>query len=916
MINRAKSLHTPIWRRRISGAALLAAFAARRRVRAGFGAGHDPRRRVPGDDAEPGSGRSSNPVGDASVTVGGGARERRAPVGRHARRLGQQQLESAACARRRRTATSRSRRSSTRPSRTGFQQQGIIVEQDSNDLVRAEVHHDGGGTRLFVATIADGSSEVRHYQTVSGGAPLYLRVVRTGNTWRVRYSQRRLVVDHHRRLQLHADRRQGRPAGRQQRQPGAGLHVADRLVQGDPARLDGAGDQRASARPPRTIDATIAWTTDESATSEVVVRADDRLRQRQGRQRRARDEPQRRRPRPRLRDDVPLPGALEGRVEQHRLRHRPHVHHGGLPDDRAVRRVQRRVRRHEPLDARRPGRRRRRSAPAAARRMIALPAGVAARPLDGLRHPAAPAAAGAERRLRDDGQVRLGGHHGLPDAGPHRRAGRRRPAAPRGALRGHGHEAVRGLDRQRRRLGRSATRSPCPTARPSTCACAARATSGRFSYSADGTNWTHDDHVHPRDDRDGGRHAWPATAATFTPAFEARADWFHYTPPDRTAPVIIAASVTATPGAGSTARRHVDDRRAASSEVVVRQDDRVRGGHAHRARRRRRATPSACTASSATRSTTTASARSTRPTTPTVGTNKTFTSARLPGAARSPTSSTPRRSTRRAGRSSTRSATRRRRWRPAPRSSPCRPARRTTSGRASDTVPRLLQAAPNADFEVETKFDDRRRARPPSSRASSSRRATTSCCASRPTTRARRRACSSPRSPAAPPTSSTTSTVPGGAPVYLKLRRVGNRWTFSYSNDGESWRSTGFDRTLAVTAVGPYVGNGGSTPPAFQGQHRLLPRDHRPHPAGDLPDSARGPSAARRRSPGRRTSRRAPWSSTARAPARGRPRPAPEPLETRHSVAGQRPRVRDDLLVPREVGRRARQRRDVRRRRR
>ena len=47
---------------------------------------------------------------------------------------------------------------------------------------------------------------------------------------------------------------------------------------------------------------------------------------------------------------------------------------------------------------------------------------------------------------------------------------------------------------------------------------------------------------------------------------------------------------------------------------------------------------------------------------------------------------------------------------------------------------------------------------------------------------------------------------------------MGSRWTFSYSNDGESWRSTAFDRTLDVTAVGPYIGNGGGNPPAFQGR--------------------------------------------------------------------------------------------------
>jgi LmbE family N-acetylglucosaminyl deacetylase len=59
--------------------------------------------------------------------------------------------------------------------------------------------------------------------------------------------------------------------------------------------------------------------------------------------------------------------------------------------------------------------------------------------------------------------------------------------------------------------------------------------------------------------------------------------------------------------------------------------------------------------------------------------------------------------------------------------------------------------------------------------------------------------------------------VPSGGPLYLKVRRVGNRWTFSQSHDAEAWRSTSFERALHVTAVGPYIGNGGHTP-AFQGR--------------------------------------------------------------------------------------------------
>ena len=145
-----------------------------------------------------------------------------------------------ACARRCPTATSRSRPSSTRAPAPAIQMQGIIVEQDSNDLVRAEIHHDGAGTRLFVATIADGNSEVRAYQTVQGGAPQFLRIVRTGNSWRVRYSRDGSTLDDHRSLHLRHDREPHRPDGRQQRQP-----VARR----SPRRS--TGSRRSFPTPPR-----------------------------------------------------------------------------------------------------------------------------------------------------------------------------------------------------------------------------------------------------------------------------------------------------------------------------------------------------------------------------------------------------------------------------------------------------------------------------------------------------------------------------------------------------------------------------------------------------------------------------------------------------------------------------------------
>ena len=71
----------------------------------------------------------------------------------------------------------------------GYQLQGVVVEQDAQNLLRLEVFHDGGTTHLFAAAISGGSASVQHYSDVAGGAPTYLRVKRTGNTWTLSHSR-------------------------------------------------------------------------------------------------------------------------------------------------------------------------------------------------------------------------------------------------------------------------------------------------------------------------------------------------------------------------------------------------------------------------------------------------------------------------------------------------------------------------------------------------------------------------------------------------------------------------------------------------------------------------------------------------------------------------------------------------------
>ncbi|MCB0063200.1 MAG: hypothetical protein KDE19_13850, partial [Caldilineaceae bacterium] len=71
-----------------------------------------------------------------------------------------------------------------------FQTQGIIIEQDDNDLLRWEFYSSGDSVHAYAASIADGVATVRANTiiTVPNGAPMYMRVSRSGDTWVQDYS--------------------------------------------------------------------------------------------------------------------------------------------------------------------------------------------------------------------------------------------------------------------------------------------------------------------------------------------------------------------------------------------------------------------------------------------------------------------------------------------------------------------------------------------------------------------------------------------------------------------------------------------------------------------------------------------------------------------------------------------------------
>jgi LmbE family N-acetylglucosaminyl deacetylase len=335
-----------------------------------------------------------------------------------------------------------------------------------------------------------------------------------------------------------------------------------------------------------------------------------------------------------------------------------------------------------------------------------------------------------------------------------------------------------------------------------------------FQYSANGTSWTHGT-TFTRAMNVSAVGLQAGNSGTFAPAYQARVDWFHYTPPDRTAPVISAPSVTATPAAGSTANVAWTTDEIASSEVSYGETTSYAGGTvtgpAEVTHHTVKLHGLKCNTLYHYR------VRSVDPSgNATNGTDKTFTTGACPTFMVSDEFNTPSLDTAKWGFVD-----------------PLGDASLSMSGSAAllgvpagqahdlwanvNSVPRLLQAAPDSDFEVVAKFNN-------------SVGATTQqqgIVVEESANKLLRFEVyyegSSVQMFVAAIDGGTadilySSAVPSGSAVHLKLRRVGNRWTFSYSNDGEGWRSTGFDRTLAVTAVGPYVGNGGNNKPAFQGQ--------------------------------------------------------------------------------------------------
>jgi len=71
---------------------------------------------------------------------------------------------------------------------TGFQMQGLLVEQDADDWLRFDFYSDGTDTHIFAARTIAGSSSALFNDVIPGGVPLKMRVQRVGDNFIQRWS--------------------------------------------------------------------------------------------------------------------------------------------------------------------------------------------------------------------------------------------------------------------------------------------------------------------------------------------------------------------------------------------------------------------------------------------------------------------------------------------------------------------------------------------------------------------------------------------------------------------------------------------------------------------------------------------------------------------------------------------------------
>lgn len=69
-----------------------------------------------------------------------------------------------------------------------FQMQGVLVEQDAQNMLRFEVYHDGNGVRLMAVQFENGTPKIVFQSGILPSTPPYIRVSRIDGQWNYLYS--------------------------------------------------------------------------------------------------------------------------------------------------------------------------------------------------------------------------------------------------------------------------------------------------------------------------------------------------------------------------------------------------------------------------------------------------------------------------------------------------------------------------------------------------------------------------------------------------------------------------------------------------------------------------------------------------------------------------------------------------------
>ncbi|MEZ4677520.1 MAG: hypothetical protein R2932_25220 [Caldilineaceae bacterium] len=69
-----------------------------------------------------------------------------------------------------------------------FQIQGLVAEQDVENLVRFNFQWDGSNLEITAITLKRGNPTIQSRETININASMYMQVNRTGDQWTLRYS--------------------------------------------------------------------------------------------------------------------------------------------------------------------------------------------------------------------------------------------------------------------------------------------------------------------------------------------------------------------------------------------------------------------------------------------------------------------------------------------------------------------------------------------------------------------------------------------------------------------------------------------------------------------------------------------------------------------------------------------------------